>query len=98
MTGVEEFAAALVKNVERVVYGKRAVIERIVVALLCNGHVLLEDVPGVGKTILARALSASLGGNSAASSARLTCFPRTSWACPSTTPAAPVSSCAKGPS
>ena len=62
MISVEGFAAALVKNVERVVYGKRAVIERIVVALLCSGHVLLEDVPGVGKTILARALSASLGG------------------------------------
>ena len=62
MISVDAFAAALLENVERVIYGKRAVIEKIVVALLAQGHVLLEDVPGVGKTILARALSASLGG------------------------------------
>jgi len=50
----------LVKNVEKVLVGKHKVIEQAVVALLCNGHVLLEDVPGVGKTVLARALAASI--------------------------------------
>jgi MoxR-like ATPase len=59
---VREWVDAVVANVERVIYGKREVIEMILVALLSRGHVLLEDVPGVGKTILARALSASLGG------------------------------------
>ena len=49
-------------SVERVFLGKPAVIEKILVALLCKGHVLLEDVPGVGKTVLALVLSKSLGG------------------------------------
>jgi len=52
--------ARLVANVERVVLGKRAVVETVVAALLARGHVLVEDVPGVGKTVLARALARSL--------------------------------------
>lgn len=62
MAVVQDWGRALIDSVERVFFGKREVIERMLVAVLCRGHILLEDVPGVGKTILARALSASIGG------------------------------------
>ncbi|MGI5917506.1 MAG: AAA family ATPase [Anaerolineae bacterium] len=55
------YARAVIENVERVIVGKREAIELLVVALLCEGHVLIEDVPGVGKTMLARSVAASLG-------------------------------------
>src|SRR3954464_7551636 len=48
-------------NVERVVVGKRQEFLLVLVALLCRGHVLIEDVPGVGKTVLAKAISRSIG-------------------------------------
>ncbi|HLF02881.1 MAG TPA: MoxR family ATPase, partial [Anaerolineales bacterium] len=52
----------ITQNVERVIVGKREAIELLMVALLCEGHVLVEDVPGVGKTMLARSVAVSLGG------------------------------------
>lgn len=58
---VSAFAQTVTTNVERVIVGKREVVELAVIALLCEGHILLEDVPGVGKTMLARALAVSLG-------------------------------------
>ena len=51
----------IVQQVETVIVGKRDTIERAVVALLCNGHLLIEDIPGVGKTTLAKSLALSLG-------------------------------------
>jgi MoxR-like ATPase len=58
---VQSLAARLVANVERVIFGKHAEVQLALVALLCQGHVLIEDVPGVGKTMLARAIAKSLG-------------------------------------
>lgn len=61
LSAVQTLAQAIIHNVERVIVGKREPIELLVVALLVEGHVLLEDVPGVGKTMLARAVAQSLG-------------------------------------
>jgi MoxR-like ATPase len=62
MNPIQEFTETVIHNVETVIVGKREVIELFMVALLCEGHVLIEDVPGVGKTMLARAIAISLGG------------------------------------
>jgi MoxR-like ATPase len=62
MTHIQEFAAQITKNVEKVIIGKADAIELVIVALLCDGHILIEDVPGVGKTMLARSVAISLGG------------------------------------
>ncbi|MCC7355218.1 MAG: MoxR family ATPase [Anaerolineae bacterium] len=71
MENIQKFAEAVTQNVERVIVGKREVIELMLVSLLCEGHVLIEDVPGVGKTMLARAIALSLG----VSFKRLQCTP-----------------------
>src|SRR5262249_27456072 len=52
----------LLDNIETVVYGKRDEIKLVVTALVCDGHVLLEDVPGTAKTVLARAIAGSIEG------------------------------------
>ena len=62
MQGIElstDDANQIVENVKRVIIGKESAIELAVVALICQGHILIEDVPGVGKTMLARSLAKS---------------------------------------
>ena len=54
-------AERILQNVERVIIGKAEAVRLALVALMCRGHVLIEDVPGVGKTILARSLATSTG-------------------------------------
>jgi len=58
---VRAFGERLVSNVERVIVGKRDVVELSLIALLCRGHILIEDVPGVGKTMLAKSIAKSIG-------------------------------------
>jgi MoxR-like ATPase len=58
---IQPAARRIVENIQRVIVGKEEVIQLLLAAVLCEGHVLLEDVPGTGKTTLARALAASLG-------------------------------------
>ena len=61
MSEVKEFSERLITNIEKVIVGKRSTVELAVISLLCQGHLLIEDVPGVGKTMLARSLARSLG-------------------------------------
>jgi MoxR-like ATPase len=58
---IKDTAMKVKENVERVIVGKGEVVELAIVALLCEGHILFEDVPGLGKTVLAKSLSRSLG-------------------------------------
>jgi MoxR-like ATPase len=58
---VRTFIQKIIANVEKVIIGKRSVIEMLMVAQLCEGHVLIEDAPGTGKTMLARSIATSLG-------------------------------------
>lgn len=61
MTDIKSFSDRVIGNIEKVIVGKRESVELAVISLLCQGHLLIEDVPGVGKTMLARSIAKSLG-------------------------------------
>ena len=63
MQDTQKLIETLVRNVEKVIIGKREVVELAIISLLSRGHLLIEDVPGVGKTMLARSLSLSIGSS-----------------------------------
>lgn len=56
-----ELAAQVLREVQKVILGKREIVEKVLMAVLAQGHVLLDDVPGVGKTTLAMAFARALG-------------------------------------
>jgi MoxR-like ATPase len=58
---IQAFGGKVKENVEKVIIGKGDVVELVILALLCEGHVLIEDIPGVGKTVLAKSIARSLG-------------------------------------
>ncbi len=57
---VAETGKTILDNIERIIVGKRSVVELVLVSVFCEGHILLEDVPGIGKTMLARSVARSL--------------------------------------
>lgn len=61
MADIQATANSIVENVERVIVGKRQAVQLTVLGLLCQGHILIEDVPGVGKTVLAKSIARSVG-------------------------------------
>jgi len=62
MSQLQDYTSLITSNIQKVIIGKKETIDLLMVALLCEGHILLEDVPGVGKTMLARSLAVSIGG------------------------------------
>lgn len=58
---IQNFGTRVKENVEKVIVGKSDAVELAIVALLCEGHILIEDIPGIGKTVLAKSLARSLG-------------------------------------
>lgn len=58
---VQDVGEKIADNVEKVIFGKHRQVQLTLAAILCQGHVLIEDVPGVGKTMLAKSIARSIG-------------------------------------
>ena len=77
---IAQLADRLTAETAKIIYGKETQIRLIVMALLSQGHVLLEDLPGVGKTTLIKTWPPCPAADPSASSSSPTCCPPTSWA------------------
>ena len=71
MKGVKQLVEEITKCIQKVIVGKSDTIELLIISMICRGHILLEDVPGIGKTTLAKSLAQSLGS----SFSRIQCTP-----------------------
>ena len=71
MKGVKQLVEEITKSIQKVIVGKSDTIELLIISMICRGHILLEDVPGIGKTTLAKSLAQSLGS----SFSRIQCTP-----------------------
>ena len=71
MKGVKQLVEEITKSIQQVIVGKSDTIELLIISMICRGHILLEDVPGIGKTTLAKSLAQSLGS----SFSRIQCTP-----------------------
>ena len=58
---VNNLVGEITKSIQKVIVGKSETIELLLISMICRGHILLEDVPGIGKTTLAKSLAQSLG-------------------------------------
>ncbi|MCX7942641.1 MAG: AAA family ATPase, partial [Dictyoglomaceae bacterium] len=58
-----EFKNKIINNLSKVIVGKENIIELITISFICGGHVLIEDVPGLGKTLMVKAFARTIGGN-----------------------------------
>ena len=92
MSDIALVVGKIITNIEKVIIGKRPQLTLTLAAYLCEGHILLEDVPGVAKTMLARASPKASDVLSNACNARPICCPPTSPACRSSTKKRPSSS------
>ena len=93
---IQKLSQDILRETGKIVVGKDDRIRLIIVAVLSDGHVLLDDLPGVGKTTLVKAISTPWAAGPGASSSCRTCCPATSSACRSTTRKPGTSSCARG--
>ena len=93
---IRRLSQDILSETEKIIVGKADRIRLIIMAVLADGHVLLDDLPGVGKTTLVKTISIALAASQGVSSLYPTCCPATSSECAYTTRRPEILSCARG--